>query len=672
MNNIDAKKIKSRAHNEFSKGNYSHGISLLKQLDPNSDPEINLQIQLGSHLLARRYWRQNNPEKLSTILPHLEKTQPHVELALARLKGKIELGKIACGKEGIHATLAQCVLQEDLKAALLTLRREQSYKALAEGWLALLKRDIEKAKSNFLTAQEEHPSYAKIGLGTIALVQNNLSEAAQLLHFFSTSSPLNIFPQMAKGLFLNNPAGQSSITLTSQLTLYLNHTSLEELLVAIKKIKPNQKDLLGWMLLKIGDHQFQRGEYSKALKSWQNATFSNPLLKMDVLKRNYLTSFKSGEGEKVSSSFFDLYRALLSKSPSEAKAFVDHQISHGSELYVDRNKLRTKSGWSFKSTQVEMQFVWLHRCYIEDIKNSMKIIRDKDFFAVELCSLPLSEWESIFVALDPHYDNQELYLREKSSVYCYFNSSFQIVKTIVSLLKISPHLKEEFLPILVRSLHTISLALDRITDDSILAEINQLLKLYPSDFDLIRFSINFSPPDETLEYYLSKYQTLLSDSLWAVLRLQVHIDRGYKLAACRTLIPNEELLLRSREAEWRLVAALLTPSARFQKKEIEVYINKLFTSPEEKHFSFSKILQSTGYAIPPSILKKWEKENQRDWRPKYHFIYHYAKSGDEGNKLKYLYQTFQLINPNLPEFAELDATCRNGQRDFFSILDFLF
>ncbi|MBA3602848.1 MAG: hypothetical protein H0W50_04240, partial [Parachlamydiaceae bacterium] len=285
-----------------------------------------------------------------------------------------------------------------------------------------------------------------------------------------------------------------------------------------------------------------------------------------------------------------------------------------------------------------------------------------------LCSLKRKQWDRLFQNLDPHYGHQEIYLREKIGVYLFFDDISLVGTTTVKMLLISPHLKEHFFPYFARKLHfLIGKKLTKNDDAHLSEELNQMLKLYPSDFDLIRFSIYLGNKKASVDDLVSPYMTRLSEPLLAVLRLQIMVDLGKKITACREALLPDKLLKVSHEADWRFLAALLNPSLKFPKKDLPDVISKICSDSQNKHFIFSKIYQHTKRTIPPSFLKTWLSSTRFDWRPYYHYVRHHVEA-DNPNELKSkLFEMSRYIKHNEPEFVSFDQTKQYhcGNEDLF-------
>ncbi len=646
--------LKKQALDYFAQGNFNQTIACLKKIpDAQTDAEIQKLMLLCLQKLARKYWRQDKPQEFDQIIKQLG-PQKHLELAYARLKGKDALEKLTTSTD-ITSKLAWCYLQADtdLKTALLTLRQEPNLKLMAEGWLALLKGDHERAMQSFQNAEAANPLSAKIGQGVVCLVQKNYKLAQNLLeplHSFASRR----FPHLAKVMGWDGIGNHSFC-----LSYYLTQATLEEIIEAEKKCPPQQKELKGWLWLKIGDHLSQKS-IPEAIAAWKKAYDFHPCLKLDYYKRRYLSGYMKDSTIDLREAWMEFYCELSARNPNQARSFIEYLVFDSQrpiQAFLHyKDFLNKKKRWALNPTPIELKLLWLTLAYRHTIKNLTSVLAlSKKIDSV--CDLNLQEWEQLFVELDPSYSQKEGYLLQKLALFRLMQQPIQAKDTAKKLLTISPHLKEEILPIYIRAmLHLHQWLRFDASKEKHYEDIESLRRAFPSDFDLIRLSILFNPQRKRMEGHLSDFATQISEPLFSVLRVQLLVDWQKGITSCRKAMPPPNLLGKNQEADWRLVSALATPALKFPKKELQKLIEQLTPNSATKYEFFTKMLQHYGYPPPFSTLNKWSKSNFRDWRPSYLFALYYEHHENLNQCLRNVFDARDLINECEPEFPILNKT----------------
>jgi hypothetical protein len=186
-------------------------------------------------------------------------------------------------------------------------------------------------------------------------------------------------------------------------------------------------------------------------------------------------------------------------------------------------------------------------------------------------------------------------------------------------------------------------------------EIESLRQHFSNDFDLGRLSIFFDPQLASLEQKLSYFSPNLSESLFAVLKLQAAIDYDPSWAKCKKWLPSPLLYHKNPEADWRLISALSNRKLNSPKKKLEQLCQILAPDSDTKHLFFLNIARYCE-SLPHFVLNKWMQKNRRDWRPHYHLA---LLSKEEGDLEECLYQLVcadELISSNVHLSASIQKT----------------
>ena len=646
------------AEHFFQQGNLVQSLKCYQQLDlafNQSDDFIAQRIQACLKQLLRKYWRQKKVDQMAQIMKELG-VEEELALCYARLLGKEAIAEIATQMQGVQAKLAQCSLQEDIKSALLFLRQLPELKTIAEGWLALLKGDHERAFASFDQAKESSPLYAKIGKGVAYLMKGDMQQANAYLECLRPFASHH-FPVLAKEMGWGEDLSEAK---KRQLPFYLFFAPLEELKRAENQLSPQQGDIKGWMWLRMGDFLVLKS-IKEALYAWDKAKRLNPKLALDELKRRFLLSYQTDCSIKPAEAFQAFYRKLVELTPQDAKEFVEHLIfdSQQSLGFFEVKDLKKDGTWIVNPPPVELQLLWFHVFYENNIHPYLQLLFFTPEFKKHYIQTPWEEWTLIFQTLDVQYGKKEGYLRKKLEVALLYEQEKVVRSIIVQLLQLNTTLKEELLPLYVQK--TLPKLLAKLTTNQekqeISKEIDSLRHFWTSDFDLIRLSILTNASDQSPLDLATVLRIHLSEPLQQILQLQVAIDEGWGIARCRKFLPKKTLYKRDREADWRLLMALFNPHLKFPKRELENLLSLLDSDPSSKHELFSKI-ELYGELIPLSLLKNWQKE-QKTWEPYYHLALHYRSKQDFDKSLAALEKAYQQIPPEAKETTLIERTLKH-------------
>lgn len=657
MAKLDSKNDLSlkEAEHFFQQGNFVQALKCYRQLDlklNQSDDFIAQRIRICLKQLLRKYWRQEKVDQMAQMMKELDVEQ-ELALCYARLRGKEALAEVAAKTGGIQAKLAQCSLQEDLKSSLLSLRQIPELKAIAEGWLILLKGDNERAFASFDQAKEQAPVYAKIGKGVAYLIKGDMQQANTYLESLRPFAS-RYFPVLAKEMGWGEDLSEEK---KRKLPFYLFSASLEELKHAESLLSPQQADIKGWMWLRIGDYLVSKS-VNEALSAWNKAKKFNPKLALDELKRRFLLSYQVDCSIKPNEAFQAFYRKLVELTPQDAKEFVEYSIfdSQDSLSFLEVTDLKRDKKWIINPPPIELQLLWFHVFYQNNTRRVLQLLFLTPEFKKHHIQSTWEEWALIFQVLDVQYGKRENYLRQKLEVARLYEQGALVCSIIVQLLQLNAMLKDELLPIYVQIALPKLLAKSTTKNEKqeIGKEIDSLRHFWFSDYDLIRLSILANDSDQSPMDLVAIAAIHLSEPLRQVLQFQVAIDQGWGVTRCLKFLPDKALYQRDREADWRLLIALFHPTQKFPRRELEHLLSLFASTSSSKHELFSKV-ELYGGVVPLSILKNWQK-GKKGWESYYHLALYYRFKEDFDKSLSILEKAYHLIPEEAKERTLVEKT----------------
>lgn len=638
-----------------AQGNYNQAIGCFKQYDPKgSNPEIVKKIKECRVSLARRLWKQGKIGEFAKIISELD-SNVLMSLALARMCGDSTLRAFAETRQDLNSLLAACSLQQDVKSGLRMLRKHPDMKCVAEGWLALFKGDYQHAIELFAQGKSTASKQADIGMGVALLCSGDLIGADKYLNCLRPFSELR-FPLLSQAMGWQI-AEDGQMREAAKINI---HLPLKELLTQEKTIHVSQKPAQALIALRIGDHLALIGN-NEALSYWNKAENLDPQLKLDVLKRRFQASINDRCDFNISShdAFVQFYNRLKKHLETNAVDFI-HTLVFNSSFTVNScltfdNFFNEYKPFTKGRDLVQIKLLWLSLFYDQVLNKAKKVLFLNGEEVEDIClnGIPWLEWVEFFENLDPLYSTKELYLNCKLAIAMILKEHDAIRRITYALLQLNPHLVEEMLPIYI------SAALqypkhDVVNHVEMMKEIKALRTFFPRNFDLIRLWKIVDT--ETLENQLDSFKTQLSEPLYEVLNLQHAIDRGNSLSIIKKMIPESSLLNISKEADWRLFAALSDKRINYPKKSLLELLQKLAPDSEAKHEFFINMRQH-GYDSPAfSIIQQWMKTNKTDWRPYYHMMHYYSSENEKHEFIKMLVETDQKITQDAREYAEIRST----------------
>lgn len=444
---------------------------------------------------------------------------------------------------------------------------------------------------------------------------------------------------------------------------YLFHSSLKDLEIAEKQLSPQQKNLKGWLWLKIGDlfyakqqNQTLYGEpaYRKACQAWNMAANYNKKLSLDVLKRLFLLSLEKDGELNPCELFAKFYQTLHEQQPKQAKSFVDH-LHYLKEFHyqdLQPKTLRSENGtWLVNPPPVELQCLWLSVVYRRELYRLTLAFFIPAVSPEHYTGHPWQTWENLFQEVDPFYFSVDIYLQARCAVGVIHKQPGIVRGSLIQRLKNNPSLKNELLPIYVRN---VSQTLETLLKDpaaSLSSEIEALLYLFPCDYDLLYLKIRILPL-EIQEQELRLATSKLSKPLARVLQFKLFISRGHGWAKNKQYIPSDFFAERDGEADWRFLAALSDPQAKAPVKKLSEVVDQLQLKPIVFHDYASKIYGHYGITLPVSLLKQWLVGGHRH----YHVGLYQLSRNDMQKSLSAFEEAAGDFTPDDPERARVEAT----------------
>lgn len=644
----------------FAQGNYNQAIRCFRQYDPKgSNPEIVKQIRHCLISLARKLWKQNKTEEFSKIISELN-SHEFMSLALARLRGNNALSAFAETKQDLDGLLATCFLQQDVKSGLLMLRKSPEMKYIAEGWIALIKDDNQRAVELFAQGKLTAPKQADVGTGVALVCKGNYLEADKYLDCLRPFAG-RCFPLLSKIMGWQN-SDEIQINEMSNINI---HLPLDALLALEKTIPNTRKSALALVVLRIGDHFALNGK-KEALSYWSRAESLDPKLKLDVLKRRFQAAISDRCDFDImpSKAFILFYNQLKKHSEADAADFIHYlvfdSLSSVCSLLDFEDLLNEYKPLTANLASPQIKLLCLSLFCDQILSKLKKVNVPEENTERALINTTWSGWLKFFEVLDPLYSMKEHYLNCKLSMAQVLKEHDAVRQIAYALLCLNPHLVEEILPIYISaSIPAEHLSIKEFHQNAarhaeIIGEIRVLRSFFPRNFDLLRLSKIGDA--EKSEKQLDSFEKQLSEPLYEVLKLQFAIDRGDSLPKIKKIVPKSSLLNISKEADWRLFAALSSKRFNYPKKTLLELLQRVAPDSTTKHEFFIKMRQH-GYGLPASsIIQQWMKKDKLDWQPYYHMMHYYHSEKKYLEFGKMLMETDRRIPKNAREYMEVQCT----------------
>lgn len=620
--------IEQSAIKLLEQGSLIQAKKLLEELVKKNYSPANLLLKKTASLLCRRLWLKGKEEFLK------EAISDECSLAKARFQGAASLQAFAQSNHK-DAFLAKASCEPSVKKGLLILRQIPEFVHYAEGWLSLIKKDLEKAKLSFQKALEQQPKRARIALAIIAKYEGNFLENANTCHI--PSLPKEQFPLTFELL-----TSQEEITVQEISHLFF-HATVDVLKILLTKLQPAQKKEKGLINLRLGDLQFaalgmKQQASEDILSYWNLAVKLYPQLKLDFLKRMFLFYAKNQEKELCHQTLQEIYFFLEKKNKELANSFLEVMIFHNQDFdgnyfasaFLGKNA--TKWNQSFPSNAARLLCL---EVFLENLPEVHRIPlpREHQFpitgESLHLESLPF---------LDQVYLKNEKYLTLKNRLLCLTNKIHDLRKSLAYFLDLFPHAKQELLP------QYLELALSTIQEKSqIENEVARLQSIFPTDYDLARVRLLLFSAEELFPYYQNHY----SQQLMTTLKLQHALD---KKDIQESLILSKQALLlygQDHEANWRFWHALIIGSEIFTPK----FLSSVFAIAQHSDLEkiFKMIFNYKETIFSENFIKIWKKECKNSWMPYYHHCLLGLKTHDQDAWHKALLKFIEHCPPSHEE-----------------------
>ncbi len=618
----------------YAQGNYTQALLCYRKLS--KEPKVDQQIRLCLLHLARRFWKQGKTAELKKVIEDIG-GDDQLALAHANLCGQESLRAFAQSTNSFLATLAACRAQNNPKTALLTLRQSPDWKQIAEGWIAILKGDPQKALESFGASTLSLALYAQLGKAIAFLLQGHRAKAQELLQSLKPFAGQR-FPHLAKAI-----GWMDSEKAPQGLSTQLLHAPLNQLIEEEKKTNPIQKMRKGLLWLRIGDQSSDASAWDLAMK-W------HPPLRLDVFKRRFLLS-RDDPSLEADREFFQFLHALCKEKPHEAKLFLEYlaleKIQYV-ESYLQEQQIKNGRGqWTIQPPSPALQLLWFFLVYQEtlDIFDRALIFPESLLHQHLYSDLNMTElsWEQLFQTLDREYEQTEKYLRKKLSLVRLLKKPLPICQIIAKMLTLNPHSIDKWMPLYVQQM------IVRIkAEETPVAEVEALRTIFPRSFDLLRLSYWLCTNEDQRKTLLASCRTHLSEPLFAILQCQCLIDQGVSFATMK----NKELSLiqigQSLESDQRFAMMLCEAAASCPKAFLTKTLKAIAPDLQTKD-TLTRFLRSYEITMPLEILESWVQKNKTDWRPHYALALYHAKNNEQKACLEKLEESIDLIPTNTHE-----------------------
>jgi hypothetical protein len=592
MQDLHSSSEMRQAFQMLEQGNLVQAKLLFEKLLHIGEKQAEKGLQKARDELSKRYWRQGKVEEMEKIAP----TRAH--LAIARLQGDAALQKIATS-ENPEAFLALLSLEESPKTALISLRKMPEYKSLAEGWISLLKQDFIKARDSFQEALALQPKRAKLGLAIVDAAEGNLAEGQKKISKFLRIA-LHRFPHLAKLMGKTKEGAESAAI--SQLFYRGNAENLEKVL---SQLRSDQKTERGWIFARLGDLEYAKksaGSLDKAYQYWDKAAKLYPQLKLDMLKRKFLTAKYLKDKQEA---FLDYFHALHHQSKEKIPSFLQNILLFHSLDFLEKIPIpffsTAQQKWTIANPPKELSLLAL--AIIVGEHNSLLLANPPPAFLAESVSIPTLFLEDL-PALDAIFKDQRFYLELKVKIYSLTNNQIEKRKILMRLMELDPMQMHLLLPKFMQC------ALLTVKADTInlSQEVERLSFLYPSHFDLARL-LYLCHAEERAK----SYEQSLSSSLQTALHLQVSIDRKEDKKTEELFTTMCALYGQDEEINWRFWHAMSNCSS-VKFKKIASAFDKFLSTFEERKKVFDSISRYQETHFEEAFLEYWIDVTD-DWTP---------------------------------------------------------
>lgn len=510
-------------------------------------------------ILRRRAWKKGDITKFQAL-----GDANNYQLPIARLKGKETLQELGAASSGQDSLLARCAISDNIKTALIEMRRNDSLKQIAEGWISLLKNDPKRAYAIFCEAEPKQPARANLGKAIALLLDGNIHQA---LDFAQRFRPIAVhrFPVLAETLgwkekkiteLKNN--GDENI---SNALLFGSFADIQKLTKILKK---ESHPLKPWLTLRLGDLHSEKKDFRSADRLWSKVERKFSTLQLDVLKRQMLISIEKENNEMVGRTVKKIYTTLGKEDPKEARKFLEmfvFDIANDSQIlsFDVEDYCRAERCWKKETPAIEivlLLFIQILQVFGLDFEELELEDLDDEHKRKKMEIPELSFWELLFPQLDEAYENNEMYLRSRLKLCKFYDSDWQMQLALFLRIKNFPLLKREFLP------RFFSLARTTLKDKRTREQIEELKKVVPTELEISRLSIAITNDMKLLDEEKKKYP----QSLAGILDLQAKLDQKCRKKKIVKTLPPLEWIGKDEQTDCRFAEMIM-------QGELEKYVD---------------------------------------------------------------------------------------------------
>ncbi|MFT5318766.1 MAG: hypothetical protein ACI8RA_002034 [Chlamydiales bacterium] len=663
LKNLEQKKIqklRDKAKKQFDGGNVleaKKNFTILLEMGAKGALE---GIQKCSQVLLRKAWRKDD---LNMFLNSTESPE-NFALEIARMKGKEALAELSLSCNSLNGQLAGLSAILPVKEALMKMRRVPSLKEISEGWIALLKMDLDKAQKSFQNAHAKGQEVrADLGLGLIYCIRGQQEKTEELL------KPLRPFA-VKKYPIISETLGWSVLDKCEteeaiferkkgQLAFLLRKGSKEELQKSLSFQMPST--LKAFVLLRLGDLEYASRSYTKAITNWKKAKQSSDLVKLDVMKRFLFAETDELSSDKRKVALSEIYTGLLEKDADDAKSFLEHIVLYGSDSFVFASEflilrasaeevpIKDASPKDLHKAPTELKLLYL-KSTLSQADNFEKKL--PPFFLRSTPRYKAQDWKPLLNKLEKDYLDEEAFWRlllrfqqeKKGSTEAHRKAYF-------NLLRINPRLEKEFLEKYAEtSLATIA------SHKQINKELETLTPLFPKHYDLLRVysKLKNSPksPEELIK--------ILPAALRPIFLLETLVDRSKSLPTnWRSKLPALENCGKDFEADQRLLGFLYEHTHLSRNETFSRYFKKIASNPDLAESLVKKLVGEnikTFISLPEyeMLYQLWLKTFPDEWRPYFHLAHHHGVNNNGLTSGKYCKEALKRMSGEETEYHFLE------------------
>ena len=593
--------------------------------------------------LLKRYFRQGKTEALMQEA----KGDTRVALAIARLRGPREL-ELFANMNHEEAWLAKLSMQASVKEALVHMRQVEGFKELAEGWLALIKKDISRAATSFKAALSKQPLRAQLGLAILDVLEGRFVEGEARLGSFMKVA-MHRFQKFS--LMMGRGQEGGSVVSKNLVAYFFVKGGEEDLQRLLGERFIAQKEEKGWLCLRLGDLVYSEKEANqeklkKACGYWDKALNFFPKLELDVWKRKFLAYYLNQQWDEAGRVFPLLFHGLYRKNQELASQFLEYVVFVMSKsfyedlsipFYIDAQKkwsiLQPPAAVCLFSMAVDVaQYQEILQMSLPKCLRILMVDSVKDYM-LYLPSLELRY---------RHLEQYQLLKADWAFVAC---NDVEYRRSLACLMEFNPLVYQGKM---VDYMQSAIGALFHATE-GIKHEVEKLALLFPSQFDLQRLRVILGGLNHegmlTYEY---------SAQLKSVFLLQIAID--LKKPTEKLIQDAWNLYGQDQEANWRFWHAITYIDDQVPQKQLKAMFKECFKQNHEAlEFVFRHIMKYSERRLSNAFLKCWQGVIKSSWMMHYYLGINLLCEQDWAGASKEFFEATKLMNQDMPDFYRVMA-----------------